>query len=161
MSDDLDVENNESAALIAVVDKISSRLSTSEMLVTLAIPIEHAARLSPFLTRIGKHVGVAFADLDGSEITALSTSKTEAPALPRPTSNHPYGGYAKSLFERGIFYSPRLRAVLQVSEHVSPDVVAKHLARKFEKDSLGDVSPHQLMNWGREHGLRSLFPEPR
>lgn len=161
MSDDLDAETNEGSALIAVVDKISSRLSTSEMLVTLAIPIEHASRLSPFLTRIGKHVGVAFADLDGATITPLSTTKTAGAALPRPTSNHPYGGYAKSLYERGIFYSPRLRSELGLSEHVSPEVVARHLAKQFEQESLGDVSPHQLMNWGRERGLRSLFPEPR
>src|SRR5436853_1270295 len=56
------------AALMMTVEGVRTRASTSEALLTLAVPLEQAAVLSAFLSRIGDQVGVAFADIDGTPL---------------------------------------------------------------------------------------------
>jgi hypothetical protein len=50
------------------VEGVRTRASTNEALLTLAVPLEQAALISAFLSRIGQQVGVAFADTKGEPL---------------------------------------------------------------------------------------------
>lgn len=144
-NDDFDVEIG--SVLVAVVDKVSSRVSTGDMLLTLAVPLEKAAILAPFLSKIGKHVGVAFADLD--------SAPTRHHAQP---VSHPFGSPARQLFASGFFRSQALLECLGLTPPQSQEAVAKHLAGELGFDSIGDVPPTALSSFLREKDLEWLVP---
>ena len=50
------------------VEGVRTRASTSEALLTLAVPLEQASLISAFLSHIGEQVGVAFADTSGEPL---------------------------------------------------------------------------------------------
>ena len=54
-------------ALIAVIDAVRTRVSTSEVIVALAIPLEQAELVSKLLQNVGHQVGVAFAEVDNQQ----------------------------------------------------------------------------------------------
>lgn len=57
------------------VEGIRTRASTNEALLTLAVPLEQAALISAFLSRVGDQVGVAFADVDGTPLVQAPESE--------------------------------------------------------------------------------------
>lgn len=57
------------------VEGVRTRASTSEALLTLAVPLEQAVLISAFLSRIGDQVGVAFADVDGTPLVQAPDSE--------------------------------------------------------------------------------------
>lgn len=132
-------------AMIAVVDKISSRATTGDMLLTLAIPLEKAALLSPFLNKIGKHIGVAFADLDASS----------RPATPKA---HDYGDFARMLYANGFFRSPKVHAALGLEGEQHHEFVSKQIAASLGYESIGDVPPAEFIGWAKEMNLGWLVP---
>jgi hypothetical protein len=57
-------------ALIVTLENIRPRPTTAEIVLHLAVPIEHADRVQGFLAQIGKQFAVAFAAVEGQESTA-------------------------------------------------------------------------------------------
>jgi hypothetical protein len=51
-------------SIVMVVESVRTRASTNEALVTFAVPLESADLVATFMGRIGKQVGVAFADIE-------------------------------------------------------------------------------------------------
>lgn len=134
-----------SGALVAVVDKISSRATTGDMLLTLSIPLEKAALLAPFLNKIGKHIGVAFADLDGNH----------RPAQPKA---HDYGEFARLLYSNGFFRSPRVHEALGLVGDQNHEFVSKQIAAGLGYESIGDVPPSEFIEWTKTNNLEWLVP---
>ncbi len=52
-----------SKAIICSIESVRTRATTQEALLTLAVPIEQGALIAGFMAKIGKQVGVAFADV--------------------------------------------------------------------------------------------------
>lgn len=76
------------SAIVVVVESVRTRASTGEALLTLAIPLEQAALISTFLSKIGHQVGAAFADIE----------KAVIPSKPQPL----YGAESKALWLSGF-----------------------------------------------------------
>lgn len=55
------------SAIICNIESVRTRASTQEALLTLAVPIEQGALIAGFMAKIGKQVGVAFADVEQSK----------------------------------------------------------------------------------------------
>lgn len=141
----------ESDVLIAVVDKVSSRVSTGDMLLTLAVPLERAAVLAPFLSKIGKHVGVAFADLDKAD------TNQSPPHTPK-SGAHPYGESARQLYACGVFRSQALIDGLGMSRSAGPEEVSRRLANLIGYESIGDASPSEIRAHLKQLELEWVIP---
>lgn len=90
-------------AIIMTIEGVRTRASTNEALLTLALPLEQAALVSGFLSRIGRQVGVAFADMGANLAEKNNHAGQSAPA-----GKHPYGEQAKALKLSGFFRSPEV-----------------------------------------------------
>ena len=82
--------NTEGRAIICTLDNVRPRPSTQEILLHLAVPMEHAGLVSGFLTKLGQQFGVAF-----SEVGATKPPET-------------YGEQARILRQSGVFRSPAM-----------------------------------------------------
>lgn len=101
----------ESNAMICTIERVASRGSTQETLLTLAVPQEHASKVAGFLTRIGDHVGVAFAEV---------TNTPRGPAASAPPAESQAGGrtigLAEHLHRAGYFRNIKLWEALDVAD---------------------------------------------
>ncbi len=97
-------------AITCSIERLTTRGSTQEVLLTLAIPQEHAAKVAGFLTRIGEQIGVAFATINNSTPSgqAPATSETERKELPPSGGNR----LARYLHTSGYFRNPKLWVAL-------------------------------------------------
>ena len=97
-------------AITCSIERLTTRGSTQEVLLTLAIPQEHAAKVAGFLTRIGEQIGVAFATINNSTPPgqAPATSETESKESPPSGGNQ----LARYLHTSGYFRNPKLWAAL-------------------------------------------------
>lgn len=91
-------------AIILIVEGVRTRASTNEALITFAIPLEQAELVSGFMSKIGKQVGAAFADVEPS--TEKNVTSDSA------TSPHAFGHHAKSLKLSGFFRTPDIWKVV-------------------------------------------------
>lgn len=98
-------------AIIATIESVRTRASTQEALLTLSVPLEQAALISGFISKIGKHVGVAFAEVEQGEALA---------AAPKPPQEEkPYGKLASELYRVGFFFNPKvLKAIGTDAEYL-------------------------------------------
>ena len=69
-------------AIILTVESVRTRASTSEALITFALPLEHAAHVSNFMSMIGQQVGAAFVPVD-----VHTQQKQGRPEDPPPSGN--------------------------------------------------------------------------
>lgn len=66
----------------------------------------------------------------------------------------PYGHIASALFAKGFFHHPDVRRALGDPERTkAADVLARELAREWNKGSIGDVSPAEMMAWCQERNV--------
>lgn len=144
-------------ALLAVVDKISSRASTGDMLLTLAIPLEKAAQLTPLLSKIGRHVGVAFADVDRKQ-SATPSFPGETSQRPAPKNVHQHGGFASLLYRHGFFLCPDVARALDLTPPADAKDVSAALAKVLGYESMGDVPPPSFFRWIIQHNLKWIVP---
>lgn len=79
-------------AILMTVERVATRASTSEALLTLAVPLEQAATISKFLSMIGQQVGVAFADVSGKPVASAPLAQPEE----QGTRNAEVGGSTPS-----------------------------------------------------------------
>jgi hypothetical protein len=86
-------------AIILTIEGVRTRASTNEALVTFAVPLEQAALVSGFMSKIGQQVGAAFADIE------QAASKARA-----------YGTQAKALKLSGFCRSPEVWKLLGTDE---------------------------------------------
>lgn len=93
-------------AVILTVDSVRTRASTNEALVTFAVPLEEAALVSSFMTRIGQQVGAAFAEVD----------QKLPPKAPETPKKRPYGMQAQALMLSGFFRAPEVWEALGTDE---------------------------------------------
>lgn len=95
------------------VEGVRTRASTNEALVTLAVPLEQASLVASFMSKIGRQVGAAFADVEsqasGSKGNVPVSTSNEArvqPVLSADKEKRPYGMEAKDLKLSGFFRRP-------------------------------------------------------
>lgn len=91
------------AAIILTIEGVRTRASTNEALVTFAVPLEQAALVSGFMSKIGRQVGAAFADVEQGT-GAVVQVPVSAPVLARQV--RPFGAQAKALKLSGFFRCP-------------------------------------------------------
>ena len=90
----------ETNAIIAVIDAVRTRASTSEVILSLALPIEKAALISSLMSKVGHSVGVAFADVENASRGTLNKSH-EVSQKPKN-----FGTDAKALRLSSFFRTP-------------------------------------------------------
>lgn len=90
-------------AIIMIVESVRTRASTNEALVTLAVPLEQAGLISSFMSKIGRQVGAAFADVESGSTEEIPKKETREKA-----SQRPYGEYAKALKMSGFCVTPEV-----------------------------------------------------
>lgn len=132
-------------AIVAVVDKLASRSSTSDWLLTLSIPLDKATQFAPYLTKVNQHVAVAFGDV----------AQRRAPAAPKA---HNYGEFARMLYANGFFRSPKVREAVGLTGDHAHDFVATQVAAGLGYGSIGDVPPQEFLGWAKTHQLEWLVP---
>lgn len=86
-------------AVILTVESVRTRASTSEALITFALPLEQAANVSRFMGMIGQQVGAAFVDV-------VDARQKPVPKLQSPTGD--YGKQAQSLRLSSFFRTPKV-----------------------------------------------------
>lgn len=131
--------------ILAVVDKLASRSSTSDWLLTLSIPLDKATQFAPYLSKVNQHVAVAFGNVD----------QKRTPAAPKA---HDYGEFARVLFQKGFFRSPHVRTALGLVGEHAHDYVAKQVAAGLGYESMGDVPPQEFLSWAKSHQLEWMLP---
>ena len=95
-------------AIVMTVESVRTRASTSEALITLALPLEQASHLSEFLSLIGEQIGVAFAKVDNK------TRMKPPPKQISPTGD--FGQLAKVLRLSSFFRTPDVWKALGTDE---------------------------------------------
>lgn len=70
-----------SDAIIMTVESVRTRASTSEAIISFAVPLEQSALVSGFMAKIGTQVGAAFVDVDQYKRTPQGIYGKEARAL--------------------------------------------------------------------------------
>lgn len=105
-------------AIICTIDRVSTRKQPPETLLTLAIPQEQAGKVAGFLSKIGDHVGVAFAEIpvravSGAEGVGASTEAARGDQ--RRTPGKPPNELARRLHVDGYFRAPQLWAAVEAA----------------------------------------------
>jgi len=99
-------------AIIVTIESVRTRASTQEALLTVAVPIEQGALISGFLAKVGKQVGVAFADVENLEVAPAPAPSDNWPG----TDTKPFGKEAAHLYRLGFFYNPDVLAAIGTDE---------------------------------------------
>jgi hypothetical protein len=94
-------------AIVMTIEGVRTRASTNEALVTFAVPLEQAALVSGFMSKIGRQVGAAFADVESGEIPA---------AAPAAADEKIYGYEARTLRLSGFCRCPAVWKALGTDE---------------------------------------------
>ncbi|MHB8727610.1 MAG: hypothetical protein ACYC9K_01075 [Sulfuricaulis sp.] len=133
-------------AIICTVESVRTRATTQEALLTLAVPLEQAALISGFMGKIGKLVGVAFAEVDQPPEPETKKPKEEIgkddPRHPlhKPENDlRPYGKQASELYKNGFFLNPKVLEKVGTDEEFLGWLKLQPCAAAHFGDCEGDV----------------------
>lgn len=121
-------------AIILTIESVRTRASTSEALVTFALPLEQAGNVSAFMGKIGQQVGAAFVDIE-------SYGEPMHPDVSRETKSPQgdYGVQAKHLRLSSFFRTPAVWRAVGTDEQFLDWLRAQPCAKCGHQDHLMDT----------------------
>ncbi len=135
------------------IEGVRTRVSTNEVLVTLAVPLEHAGLVSTIMAKVGCQVACAFADVERVE------PQTRGPV---PAPKKQFGQEAKALKMSGFFTHPDVLRPLVGQDALARDDVAQlgwdALKKTLGAESMADVDPHHVWQWARFFNVERYLP---
>ena len=145
------------SAIMCTIEGVRTRASTQECLLTLSLPVEHAALLGRFLALVGTQIGVAFA-VPGEKAEPdhiADTGKVIATEL-----KGPYGQYIEALYKCGFFYNPKVKKVFESLGYTEFNNTIMHLIMRDEigVNSLTWATPENIRSWADKYGILRELP---
>jgi hypothetical protein len=129
-----EVKMSEDRAIVGVIDAVRTRASTNEAIVSIAVPLEHAALVSGLMTKVGHQVGVAFADLNDFDNPYKLKESHEV-----PNSGKNFGAAARDLRLSTFFRRPAVWAAVGTDSEFLSWIRDQPCAKCGRQDYVGDT----------------------
>lgn len=111
-------------AIILTVESVRTRASTSEALITFALPLEQAANVSRFMGMIGQQVGAAFVDVENARQVS-------------PKGDH--GNEARALRQSSFFRTPAVWKSIGTDAQFLEWIRHQHCAYCGKQDHVSEI----------------------